>query len=164
MADEWVLVPREPTEAMVAAVSYEFPRSAPFVFGKLWSAMLAAAPSPPVREEMEGDMREAVARIIDGQAFNGFETNVQSVTARKQHDKDAALAKADAILALPSVLILDDETLARTLYEAMVPPGSGPASLARWASWDEIKEAGAGGERYRIGVRALKTALLGERD
>lgn len=231
MADEWVLVPREPTEAMEDAGVNQMrkTREAGGGFGyslmAAWRAMLAAAPPPPVREEMEGDMREAVARIVDPNGWpswgaqtsgperlrtlalakadiiiaqiveaqgSGVETacslqppapvalasSADPQPASWKPEREAVIKAlnvmtepgvrsvgdiADAILALPSAPIPDDETLAQTLYEAMVPPGSGPASLARWASWDEIKEAGAGGERYRIGVRALKTALLGER-
>ena len=43
---EWVTVPREPTEAMKNAAQEAFPRSAAFVFPRLWSAMIAAAPKP----------------------------------------------------------------------------------------------------------------------
>lgn len=167
MADEWVLVPREPTDAMKRAAFGPIlhggrggPLTSDYIRQQaaltFWPRMLAAAPPPPVREEMEGDMREVVMRIID--------EAVTRCAAFEQGWEDAKREAADSILALPSVPIPDDETLAQTLYEAMVPPGSGPASLARWASWDEIKESGAGGERYRIGVRALKAALLSDRE
>lgn len=39
-----VSVPREPTEAMINAAQEAFPRSAAFVFPRLWAAMLAAVP------------------------------------------------------------------------------------------------------------------------
>lgn len=48
-------VPVEPTREMIEAAQEAFPRSAPFVFPKIWSAMLSAAPSPLVgREEGHG--------------------------------------------------------------------------------------------------------------
>lgn len=50
--DGWVLVPREPTEEMLAAVTTQRPRltDEPAVWGfrrEIWAAMLAAAPTPP---------------------------------------------------------------------------------------------------------------------
>lgn len=67
---EWVLVPREPTEAMLRA-GYEAPADDRgrhdnqrelhrVTFGPVWRAMLAAAPEPPQPETSDS------GRLADG--------------------------------------------------------------------------------------------------
>lgn len=68
--DGWVLVPREPTEAMLVAAAEAFPRSTTFVFPKIWAAMLEAVvskgPVSKITAKMLGEvMQDAWGEICD---------------------------------------------------------------------------------------------------
>ena len=95
---DMVVVPREPTEAMVRkAIALTPANVSRGDVEKVWSAMIASA--PPVGE----GMREKVARIIepDAEHVAAFAEWESSRRAAK-NDWDKALAKADAIIRLLS--------------------------------------------------------------
>ena len=88
-----------------------------------YRAMLAAAPDPLP----QGDLREAVARVIDPWAF-GAPANIHHIV-RNSADRDQAFAKADAILAL------------------LTPARSGCKLAAEYEDWQPLPEApSVGGE------------------
>lgn len=108
MADEWVLVPKTPSEEMIVTAT-DYCKEHQIWLGDgrfmlMYQAMLAAAPPPPVREEMEGDMREAVAKVIDPSAFrpdsdtDGVYRKADIAAVRAVRRK-TAFAKADLIIA-----------------------------------------------------------------
>ena len=64
---DWVMVPREPTEAMLRAAVAVVPTWDDPTSRNKWAAMIAAAPKPPTTPPDE--MVENVARIIDPDAW-----------------------------------------------------------------------------------------------
>lgn len=130
MADEWVLVPKVPTEAMEKAsriVTDLAPNTARITTWGVntWAAMIAAAPPPPVREEMESDMREAVARLIEPNAWMWFDRDMYE--ASYGEDRRTSLAKADLIIAQivdrlqPAPWKPEREAVAKTLAPHLFP-------------------------------------------
>jgi hypothetical protein len=111
---DWVLIPREPTEAMINAYCEAHHElgvyawtNASFVLPRM---IAAAPPAPTLSDEA---LREGVARIVDPIAFKSRESMAaycrragdDEAAAKRYADEthgaqcDAALAKADAILA-----------------------------------------------------------------
>jgi hypothetical protein len=96
-------MPEEPTDEMLASANRVSLSTAVLLDDTrfaceraMWRAAFKSAPAPTP----DPRLREVVARMIDGRAFNGFELGAPLAAAQKQKAKDAALAKADSILAL----------------------------------------------------------------
>lgn len=108
--DGWVLVPREPTEEMLTAWAAEAERqhfalddfSEPIYPAKLYTAMLAAAPSPPVTEDRGGvtdaELHEA-SEALEGYIDTFADEDAGAMLARLGSDgtKWAAEFRATAL-------------------------------------------------------------------
>lgn len=90
---DWVMVPREPTEAMIDAAKVSFADDGPIAFANFYCAMVAASPPP----EPVAISREEIARIIDPNALWGLNPDVKIGFGTRDRQRDA-LIKADAIL------------------------------------------------------------------
>jgi hypothetical protein len=99
MSSEWVLVPREPTEAMRAAGSVAMDARHAREWS-VWSAMLTASPSPDRAESVGLPSREEIARVIEPNSWKALGTGLGDSMAHENR-RTSSLRKADAILALP---------------------------------------------------------------
>ena len=69
---EWVMVPREPTDAMTTSAYYEADVSTE-VAAKAWAAMLAAAPQPQASAEDVRRVDEAVAEDLCEESWEAWQ-------------------------------------------------------------------------------------------
>ncbi|HYC66688.1 hypothetical protein [Brevundimonas sp.] len=103
----WRIVPVEPTYEMQDAARNSAAKMQMFKARIAWYAMLRASPAP----DLEG-LRERVARVVDPRSFEGLAYASERLPAEprskyftdlarlSRDGVDAALAKADAVLAL----------------------------------------------------------------
>lgn len=125
---EWILVPREPTEAMLAAINREFGFSdgykstTYYLAPRVWRAMLSASPpSPPA--VWSGEDRSAISQSA----------------ATRDHSLAATDEEPSGEEFLEFKEALDDLRSLRAEHRAL--SGGGPGWSARWeAAWAKAND------------------------